>query len=184
MGGEPSSKLEQTVEIHADWVLGLAFAPDGQRLFTASRDKNEAAIEIALTSSNVGQSKVQSSLKLAGPVSDKDSDVQLASLEGLVLRFGTGAEALAWGVMFVLLPLSGVFYPTKALPTLMRPLALALPTTHAFTALRSLVDHRGSDWSQLAIAAVGSLAMLGLSMWFLVAMLRTFRKRGYITRYT
>ena len=35
---------------------------------------------------------------------------------GLVLRFGTGAEALAWGVMFVLLPLSGVFYPTDALP--------------------------------------------------------------------
>ena len=35
---------------------------------------------------------------------------------GLVLRFGTGAEALAWGVMFVLLPLSGVFYPTEALP--------------------------------------------------------------------
>ena len=62
---------------------------------------------------------------------------------GLVLRFGTGAEALAWGVMFVLLPLSGVFYPTKALPTLLQPLALALPTTHAFTALRSLVDHNG-----------------------------------------
>jgi ABC-2 type transport system permease protein len=103
---------------------------------------------------------------------------------GLVLRFGTGAEALAWGVMFVLLPLSGVFYPTKALPTVMRPLALALPTTHAFTALRSLVDNTGSDWPQLLIAAVGSLAMLGLSMWFLVAMLRAFRKRGYITRYT
>ena len=103
---------------------------------------------------------------------------------GLVLRFGTGAEALAWGVMFVLLPLSGVFYPTKALPSLMQPLALALPTTHAFTALRALVDKQGSDWSQLAIAAVGSLVMLGLSMWFLVAMLRAFRKRGYITRYT
>ena len=55
---------------------------------------------------------------------------------GLVLRFGTGAEALAWGVMFVLLPLSGVFYPTDALPTVLQPLALALPTTHAFTALR------------------------------------------------
>ena len=59
---------------------------------------------------------------------------------GLVLRFGTGAEALAWGVMFVLLPLSGVFYPTEALPTVMQPLALALPTTHAFSALRGLVD--------------------------------------------
>jgi ABC-2 type transport system permease protein len=103
---------------------------------------------------------------------------------GLVLRFWTGAEALAWGVMFVLLPLSGVFYPTDALPAVMRPIALALPTTHAFTALRSLVDHRGNDWRQLTLAAVGSLVLLGLSMWFLVVMLRLFRKRGYITRYT
>jgi ABC-2 type transport system permease protein len=103
---------------------------------------------------------------------------------GLVLRFGTGAEALAWGVMFVLLPLSGVFYPTDALPTVLQPIALALPTTHAFTALRSLVDGNGSDWSQLAIAAVGVAVMLALSMAFLVAMLRTFRERGYITRYT
>ena len=63
---------------------------------------------------------------------------------GLVLRFGTGAEALAWGVMFVLLPLSGVFYPTDALPTVLQPIALALPTTHAFAALRSLVDGTGT----------------------------------------
>lgn len=103
---------------------------------------------------------------------------------GLVLRFGTGAEALAWGVMFVLLPLSGVFYPTDALPTVMRPLALALPTTHAFSALRGLVDHRGLNWTQIEIAAFGSVVMLALACWFLVRMLTTFRKRGYITRYT
>ena len=102
---------------------------------------------------------------------------------GLVLRFGTGAEALAWGVMFVLLPLSGVFYPTDALPTLLRPLAKALPTTHAFTALRGLVDKRGTDWGEIGIAAIGAVVLLGLSMWWLVAMLKTFRKRGYITRY-
>jgi ABC-2 type transport system permease protein len=103
---------------------------------------------------------------------------------GLVLRYGTGAEALAWGVMFVLLPLSGVFYPTDALPTAMQPIALALPTTHAFTALRSLVDGHGSDWSQLAIAAVGSIILLLLAMAWLVTMLRVFRRRGYVTRYT
>jgi ABC-2 type transport system permease protein len=103
---------------------------------------------------------------------------------GLVLRFGTGAEALAWGVMFVLLPLSGVFYPTDALPTVLRPLALSLPTTHAFTALRSLVDGHGMDWTQLALAAIGAAVLLLLSLWFLVAMLRVFRRRGYITRYT
>jgi ABC-2 type transport system permease protein len=103
---------------------------------------------------------------------------------GLVLRFGTGAEALAWGVMFVLLPLSGVFYPTDALPVVMRPLALALPTTHAFSALRGLVDHADLNWTQIEIAAAGSVVMLLLAAWFLVSMLKTFRKRGYITRYT
>ena len=103
---------------------------------------------------------------------------------GLVLRWGTGAEALAWGVMFVLLPLSGVFYPIDALPTVLQPIAALLPTTHAFAALRSLVDGHGTDWAQIAIAAAGSIVMLGLSLWFLVVMLRTFRKRGYITRYT
>jgi ABC-2 type transport system permease protein len=103
---------------------------------------------------------------------------------GLVLRWGTGAEALAWGVMFVLLPLSGVFYPTDALPAVLQPIAKLLPTTHAFAALRSIVDGNGSDWAQIAIAAIGAVVLLLLSLWFLVAMLRTFRKRGYITRYT
>jgi ABC-2 type transport system permease protein len=103
---------------------------------------------------------------------------------GLVLRMGTGAEALAWGVMFVLLPLSGVFYPTDALPTVLQPIAKLLPTTHAFAALRSIVDGHGNDWPQVVIAAIGALAMLGLALWFLVYMLKVFRKRGYITRYT
>src|SRR5579862_1221944 len=103
---------------------------------------------------------------------------------GLVLRFGTGAEALAWGVMFVLLPLSGVFYPTKALPTVMQPLALALPTTHAFSALRGLVDGHPLNWTQVSIAGAGSVVMLVIAAWFLVHMLTLFRRRGYITRYT
>jgi len=103
---------------------------------------------------------------------------------GLVLRFGTGAEALAWGVMFILLPLSGVFYPIDALPTVLQPLAQALPTTHAFEALRGLVDGTGLDWVQVGLAAVGSAVMLLLACWYLVYMLKLFRSRGYITRYT
>jgi ABC-2 type transport system permease protein len=103
---------------------------------------------------------------------------------GLVLRFGAGAEALAWGVMFVLLPLSGVFYPVDNLPTVMQPLARVMPTTHAFDALRSLVDDKGVAWGQLAVAAVGSVVLMLLSLAYLLAMLRRFRQRGYITRYT
>jgi ABC-2 type transport system permease protein len=103
---------------------------------------------------------------------------------GIVLRYGAGAEALAWGVMFVVMPLSGVFYPVDALPALLQPIAQALPTTHAFEALRELVDGNGVDWGELGIAAVTTLALAVLSIWYVIRMLRRFRSRGYITRYT
>lgn len=103
---------------------------------------------------------------------------------GIVLRFGAGAEALAWGVMFVVMPLSGVFYPVDALPAFLQPVALALPTTHAFEALRELVDGKPLNWAQLGIAAAETAVLAGLGLWFLVRMLAIFRKRGYITRYT
>jgi ABC-2 type transport system permease protein len=103
---------------------------------------------------------------------------------GLVLRFGAGAEALAWGVMFVLLPLSGVFNPVDSLPAVLQPIAQLLPTTHAFEALRGLVDGQPLDWGEVGVAAVGSVVALALACWYLLTMLRIFRRRGYITRYT
>jgi WD40 repeat protein len=38
-GGAAAAKLEQTVENHADWVLGVALAADNVHLLSASRDK-------------------------------------------------------------------------------------------------------------------------------------------------
>ena len=103
---------------------------------------------------------------------------------GLVLRFGAGAEALAWGILFVALPLSGVFYPVEALPAVFRPIAVALPTTHAFAAGRSVLDGSGLDWSSLALAGVTSVALTAAGVGWVVAMLRMFRRRGYVTRYS
>ena len=101
---------------------------------------------------------------------------------GVVLRFGAGAEALAWGVMFVVMPLSGIFYPVDALPVVLRPLAQALPTTHAFIALRGLVDGHALAWGQIGIAAAETVVLAVLACWFMIRMLRIFRRRGLITR--
>lgn len=103
---------------------------------------------------------------------------------GLVLRFGSGAEALAWGVMFVLMPLSGVFYPVESLPAVLQPIAVTLPTTHAFAVLRGLVDGEGVDVARLALAAGGAVVLLAVSGAFLTRMLALFRRRGFVTRYT
>ena len=103
---------------------------------------------------------------------------------GIVLRFGSGAEALAWGLLFIVMPLSGIFYPIKALPAVLRPIAVALPTTHAFAAGRALLEHRGLEWGQLGIAAASTAALLVTALAFAVAMLSLFRRRGYVTRYS
>jgi ABC-2 type transport system permease protein len=103
---------------------------------------------------------------------------------GLVLRFGNGAEAFAWGILFVVMPLSGVFYPVAALPVVLRPVSLLLPTTHAFAAGRALVDGRGLTWDNLGLAALTTLLVSAGAFAFLTRMLRVFRERGYVTRYT
>jgi ABC-2 type transport system permease protein len=103
---------------------------------------------------------------------------------GIVLRFGSGAEALAWGILFIVMPLSGIFYPINALPLVLRPIALALPTTHAFAAGRALLSHKGLEWSQLGIAALSTAGLLVLAIAFVVMMLSLFRRRGYVTRYS
>ena len=103
---------------------------------------------------------------------------------GLMLRFGNGAEALAWGIMFVVMPLGGVFYPVEALPGFIRPLSALLPTTHAFAAGRALIDGGPMPWGELVLAAVGTVVATAAALAFLWLMLRVFRRRGYVTRYT
>ena len=102
----------------------------------------------------------------------------------MVLRFGSGAEALAWGILFVVMPLSGVFYPVEALPGLLRPVSSVLPTTYAFAAGRRLIDGGAMPWDQLGLAVVTTVVFGAVVIAFLVAMLKLFRVRGYISRYS
>lgn len=103
---------------------------------------------------------------------------------GLVLRFGSGAEALAWGILFGIMPVSGVFYPVSALPFVLRPLAQALPTTHTFEVGQALAQGDPMPWGQLGIATAGTVALAALSLGYAAWMLRIFRDRGYVTRYS
>jgi ABC-2 type transport system permease protein len=102
---------------------------------------------------------------------------------GLILRVGQGAEILAWGAIALIMPLSGIFYPVSALPDALQPLAQALPTTHVFEAARGVLAGDGLSWAQVGIAAAETLVLVAGAIWFLVAMLATFRKRGYISRH-
>jgi ABC-2 type transport system permease protein len=103
---------------------------------------------------------------------------------GLLLRYGQSAEILAWATTFVLLALSGVFNPVDSLPGPIQPIAQILPTTYAFGAARELIAGGGIPWTDLGWAALGALVLAALSMLYVLRMLRTFRHRGFVTRYS
>jgi len=103
---------------------------------------------------------------------------------GLILRYGQSAEILAWGTNFVMLALSGVFNPISALPAAVQPIARILPTTYAFSAMRTLLDGQPMPWGDVWWGFVGALVFCAAGFWFIVHMLETFRRRGYVTRFS
>jgi ABC-2 type transport system permease protein len=102
---------------------------------------------------------------------------------GLILRVGQGAEILAWGLLAMLMPLSGIFYPVDSLPGLLQPIGQVLPLTHIFAAARAVLDGDALPWDEIGIAAAGTLVLTVASVWFVVRMLAVFRARGYISRH-
>ena len=77
---------------------------------------------------------------------------------GVILRYGLGAEELAWSLAFLLLPICCVYYPVSVLPEWLQPVALALPPTHVFEGMRAiLLEHRfdvNDLWWALGLNAV------------------------------
>lgn len=98
----------------------------------------------------------------------------------LVMRYGLGAEGLAWAVVFAFAPLSGIYYPISVLPAWLQPVAWALPSSHVFEGMRAVMRehifplHHFHDAIALNIAYIG----LGLAVYLLA--FHIARKRGLL----
>jgi len=90
---------------------------------------------------------------------------------GVILRYGLGAEELAWSLAFLLLPLCCVYYPVSVLPDWLQPVALALPPTHVFEGMRSILLHNTFDpmdlWWALGLNAIYLAVGYATFSWFL-----------------
>jgi ABC-2 type transport system permease protein len=90
---------------------------------------------------------------------------------GLLLRNGLGAEGLAWTFMFLLMPLTCVYYPVSVLPEWMHPIAWALPPTYVFEGLRALLaDHQFRADFMLTALGINIVLFVGGLVAFLMLM--------------
>jgi ABC-2 type transport system permease protein len=96
----------------------------------------------------------------------------------LILRWGAGAEALAWSVLFGITPFACVFYPVSVLPAWLQPFALMLPAAHVFEGMRAALTEGRIAWGHLAAAyALNAAWIAGMAALFL-GQLRAARVRG------
>lgn len=96
----------------------------------------------------------------------------------LVLRYGLAAENLAWGTIFVLAPISGIYYPISVLPGWLQSVALCLPTSYVFEGMRGVLLEGAFKWDLFAGAAALNVVYLCAGTGIFYLAFRGARQRG------
>lgn len=99
---------------------------------------------------------------------------------GIILRYGLGAEELSWSLGFILLPLACVYYPVAVLPHWLQPIALALPSTHVFEGMRSILLHNTFNAGELVWALALNAVYLAVAYAAFRVFLRSARVNGSV----
>jgi ABC-2 type transport system permease protein len=99
-------------------------------------------------------------------------------LTGLILRFGTDMQSLAWGLIYIFQPLSAVFYPVSVLPIQVRWLAYVSPITYVMEAARSQLQSGVIKWDYIGYSLLLTVGYALVSQWYLQKMFRWSRQTG------
>jgi ABC-2 type transport system permease protein len=104
------------------------------------------------------------------------------AVTGLIFRYSTRFQVLAWGLAGFLMPFSCVFYPLSSLPGFLQPLAWALPTTHSFEGMRMVVAGDGFSRMHFIWGLTLDCAYLLLAALFFGWMFESARSRGLLVK--
>jgi ABC-2 type transport system permease protein len=102
----------------------------------------------------------------------------------MVLRWGPAAEWLIWPLPALIAPFAGVFYPVATLPRWMQAVALILPPSHVFEALRTVVGGGTPAASKLGWAVGLALFYVLLSALTFTSVYRYVVRSGLLARYS
>lgn len=100
------------------------------------------------------------------------------AMSGMILRLGLGAEELAWAAVFILAPISGVYYPISVLPAWMQAVARAIPSAHVFEGMRSVLLQGVFRWDHFWVAGALNVVYLALGAGVFAWAMRDARERG------
>jgi len=102
----------------------------------------------------------------------------------VILRWGHGAESLAWAIPFMIQPVAAVFYTVKSLPEWLQPVAWSFPTAYVFEGMRETLKTGHTPWSMLMTALALNAFYLVLAGAVFAWTLRIARHRGLLVKVT
>jgi len=97
---------------------------------------------------------------------------------GMILRLGLGAEELAWAAVFIIAPISGVYYPIAVLPPWLQAIAWGIPSSHVFEGMRAVLLTGVFRWDHFWAAAALDVVYLALGAALFAWAMRDARDRG------
>ncbi len=101
---------------------------------------------------------------------------------GMIFRWGHRIQVFAWSIPFGIQPFCCIFYPLSALPGWAVPIALVLPPTHVFEAMRAVLAGSPFPWNNIAYAVLSTLVLFVLGIWFLRNSINHARRTGLIAK--
>jgi ABC-2 type transport system permease protein len=102
------------------------------------------------------------------------------AVTAMLLRVGLGGESLAWLIVFILLPVSAVYYPVSILPDWLQMIAWALPPAYVFEGMRAVLFEGVMRWDLLAGAMVLNLVYLALGAALFLRSFHIARRNGLL----
>ena len=100
------------------------------------------------------------------------------TVTALVIRFGLGAESLAWVAIFAFAPISAVYYPVSILPDWLQLVAWATPSAYVFEGMRAVMIDGVFRTDLLIGALVCNAAYLGIGAMVFAAAFSSARDAG------
>ena len=100
------------------------------------------------------------------------------AMSGMIMRVGQSAESFAWAAVFILMPVSGVYYPISVLPKWLQVISYGLPPAYVFEGMRAILMEKTVDWHGLGIALLLSCVYLVIGFQVFQWFFRLSRRAG------
>lgn len=99
---------------------------------------------------------------------------------GLILRYGTRIQTLAWAMIAVISPFCAVYYPVTVLPDWAQKISVIIPATYVFEGMRQIINTHTMNFQNLYISLVLNIIYIILAIIFLRKSFNRVLRNGLI----